>query len=55
MLAATSPRLVALTANLTPAQLRTPPQPDEWSANDVLAHLRACAEQIHRIVNTMHL
>jgi hypothetical protein len=24
--------------------LHTPPGPEEWSANDVLAHLRACAD-----------
>lgn len=44
LLAATPPRLAALTANLAPAQLRTPPGPDKWSANAVLAHLRACAD-----------
>jgi hypothetical protein len=32
------------TAGLTPAQLRTCPELGEWSANDVLAHLRACAD-----------
>ena len=37
-------RIVALTDGLLPAQLRTRPAPDEWSANDVLAHLRACAD-----------
>jgi hypothetical protein len=44
MLAATPPRIAALTAGLGPAQLRTAPNPDEWSANEVLAHLRACAD-----------
>src|SRR5689334_7031682 len=44
MLAATPLRLAALTAGLGPAQLRTAPNPDEWSANEVLAHLRACAD-----------
>jgi hypothetical protein len=44
MLAGAPPRLAALTANLAPAQLRTPPAPDEWSANDVLAHLRSCTD-----------
>lgn len=43
-LAATPPRLAALTAGLAPAQLRTAPNPEEWSANEVLAHLRACAD-----------
>lgn len=43
-LAATPPRLAALTDGLSPAQLRAVPGPDEWSARDVLAHLRACAD-----------
>ena len=37
-------RLEVLTAGLAPAQLHTRPTPDEWSANEVLAHLRACAD-----------
>lgn len=44
LLATTPPRLTALTAGLSPAQLRTAPNSGEWSANDVLAHLRACAD-----------
>ena len=44
LLEATPPRLSALTEGLAPAQLRTAPAPGEWSANDVLAHLRACAD-----------
>lgn len=44
MLAATPPRIAALTAGLEPAHLHTPPTPDAWSANDVLAHLRSCAD-----------
>jgi hypothetical protein len=44
LLAATPPRIAALTAGLVPAQLQTTPNHDEWSANDVLAHLRACAD-----------
>ncbi|MFL5807221.1 MAG: DinB family protein [Roseiflexaceae bacterium] len=44
MLAATPLRIAALTAPLVPAQLHTAPSHDEWSANDVLAHLRACAD-----------
>lgn len=44
ILAETPPRIAALTAGLAPVQLRTKPNPDEWSANDVLAHLRACAD-----------
>ena len=44
MLAATPPRIAALTAGLAPAQLHTAPAHDQWSANEVLAHLRACAD-----------
>jgi uncharacterized damage-inducible protein DinB len=40
---ATAPsRLADLTEGLPPAQLLAPPEPGEWSARDVLAHLRAC-------------
>ena len=42
-LQATAPRITELTAGLTPVQLRLPSD-GEWSANDVLAHLRACAD-----------
>jgi hypothetical protein len=38
------PRIAVLTKGLTAAQLRTRPDPDEWSANEVLAHLRSCAD-----------
>ena len=40
----TPPRLAKLTAGLAPAQLHTAPGAGEWSANEVLAHLRACNE-----------
>jgi hypothetical protein len=43
MLAENPKRISALTAGVTPAQLRTRPS-DGWSANDVLAHLRSCAD-----------
>jgi hypothetical protein len=45
LLAAAPTRIEELTTGLTPAQLRTSPGPDEWSATEVLAHLRACADQ----------
>ena len=45
LLAETPPRLAALSAGLATAQVHTAPKPDEWSANDVLAHFRACADQ----------
>jgi uncharacterized damage-inducible protein DinB len=38
------PRLAASTALLSPAQLRTRPKNEGWSANDVLSHVRACAD-----------
>jgi hypothetical protein len=40
----TPKHLAALTVDLTPQQLRTAPGPGEWSANEVLAHLRSCAD-----------
>ncbi len=53
LLAATPPRLAALTVDLTPAHLRTSPASDEWSANDVLAHLRACADMWGACITAM--
>jgi hypothetical protein len=44
LLAETPPRLAVLTADLASGQLQTAPNPDAWSANEVLAHLRACAD-----------
>ena len=44
MLAAAPVRLADLTEGLPPTQLLVPPEPGEWSARDVLAHLRACAD-----------
>jgi DinB superfamily len=44
LLAETPTRLAALTADLSPEELQRRPPPDEWSANEVLAHLRACAD-----------
>lgn len=44
MLADTPARLAGLTKGLPPAQLMAPPEPGEWSARDVLAHLRACSD-----------
>jgi len=36
-------RIAELTAGLTAAQLNTPPEPGEWSAAELLAHLRSCS------------
>ena len=44
LLAETPSRIAALTAGLVADQLHTSPSRDEWSVNDVLAHLRACAD-----------
>jgi hypothetical protein len=40
----TPTRLANLSAGLSPAQLNTAPEPGEWAARDVLAHLRACSD-----------
>lgn len=37
-------RLVSLTRDQPARSLTLPPRPDEWSAHDVLAHLRACCD-----------
>ncbi|SRR6266851_7080967 len=44
LLQQTPRRFAAVVAGLTPVQLHANPNRDEWSANDVLAHLRACAD-----------
>ena len=53
LLEETPPRVAALTAGLAPAQLQAKPNHDEWSANDVLAHLRACADVWGSCIETM--
>ncbi len=44
MLSGMPGQIATLTAGLTPAQLRAAPEPGEWSADEVLAHLRACSD-----------
>jgi hypothetical protein len=44
MLADAPSRLADLTEGLGQAQLLVPPEPGEWSAREVLAHLRACSD-----------
>lgn len=44
LLTETPPRLTELTSDLSPEELQTRPTSEEWSANEVLAHLRACAD-----------
>jgi hypothetical protein len=43
LLALTVPRIAELTSSLRPTELRRPAD-GEWSASDVLGHLRACAD-----------
>ena len=44
ILAKSPPHITALTSGLAEVQLHLAPYPGEWSANDVLAHLRACSD-----------
>jgi hypothetical protein len=44
LLADAPARIAAATAELSAARLRTSPAAGEWSANEVLAHLRSCAD-----------
>jgi hypothetical protein len=53
ILAATPERIAALTGRLTTTQLHADPSPNEWSFNDILAHLRACADVWGSAMQTM--
>jgi hypothetical protein len=44
ILAETPPYLADLTSELSTARLHQLPAPEAWSINEVLAHLRACAD-----------
>lgn len=44
MLTATPVRITEATAAASPVRLSTPPAAGEWSAVEVLAHLRSCAD-----------
>ena len=44
LLEETPTRMAAATRRLTEAQLHRAPERGEWSANEVLAHVRACAD-----------
>lgn len=44
LLAATPRRIALLSRGVDTSHLYFRPQPDVWSASDVLAHLRACAD-----------
>ena len=53
LLAETPTRIAALTADLSPEELQMRPTPEEWSANEVLAHLRACADVWGNCIRTI--
>lgn len=53
LLAEMPPRIATLTAGLQSAQLHTSPHLNAWSANDVLAHLRSCADVWGNCIRTI--
>ena len=53
ILAQTPERIAALTKDLVPAHLHGTPAQGEWVLNDVLAHLRACADVWGDCMRTM--
>ena len=53
LLAETPRRLEAVAADLAPTRLRAPADSEGWSLNDVLAHLRSCADVRGGCVLTM--
>ena len=52
-LAETPRRIAALSGGLGAARLHARPGEDEWSANEVLAHLRACVDMWGRCIAAM--
>jgi hypothetical protein len=46
-------RFSGLTAGVGPTRLREIPEPGEWSANEVLAHLRSCADVWGAAINAI--
>jgi hypothetical protein len=46
-------RLASVTARVPAAQLLAAPSPGEWSANEVLAHIRSCADVWGRCIARM--
>ncbi len=53
ILTETPTQIAALTEDLAPALLRARPAKDEWSANEVLAHLRSCADMWGKCIATI--
>lgn len=52
-LAETPHRLATASSGLENAQLQTKPDETSWSANDILAHLRACADVWGKTIQAM--
>ena len=46
-------RIAAAAVDLTPEQLRTAPEDGSWAVNEVLAHLRACADMWGGAIGTI--
>lgn len=53
LLEASPKRITAVTQHLTSTQLHTKPDPNAWSANDILAHLRACVDVWTKDIDVM--
>jgi hypothetical protein len=52
-LAETPRRLASMTGDLEQARLHTKADTDSWSANDILAHLRSCADVWGKSIQAM--
>lgn len=46
-------RINELTQGLEPAQFHSSPEPDGWSINEVLAHLRSCSDMWGQAIETI--
>lgn len=46
-------QIAAVSDGVAPARLHACPAPDEWSARDVLAHLRSCSDMWGRCIASM--
>jgi hypothetical protein len=53
LLTKNSLQITELTADLTSVQLHTPSGQGEWSINDILAHLRSCADMWGNAIETI--
>lgn len=53
LLATTPPRIALLSQNAASSNLYFRPNPNTWSGNDVLAHLRACADVWGKSISEM--